>query len=629
MIPEVTLAKTSTPKTLTWRSMLFGADDFWTPWVGFLLRLLVPLLLWSVLVGDLPQGLSLIALLVSWLVLLTAVIGALKLAAEHFPHGDAPYLAVSKEWGPRTGLWMGLSQVVVQMALLALLVRTCGEFLEYWLGSGNARWWSLLCVLFAVAWAWHRGRRTEGYAVWIWLAVWGTLFLLALWNGSDLTESVRLVAVDPSWHGFALWLPSALIAVFAGFVSFGSDWEGQQKVRWTALLSSLRWTVVVAIGVGTLWLLDLSTVEVRGGISFWDRRLGEGWWSWGLLGAFFVLLLWTGRSVLSAGRRALSALALDYWMPRSWTLLSESWAARSSYALVGLGAFVLALITPKLVDLFVILGVGVALVFGLLQTALLRTTLRHRRRAMWWWRRVVFLMLGVLLCFAPMIQGLWTRPWAAAIGLGLMLALLGLAFFVRLHYKQVRLELERLDRLVISAESDLSADPAMAADTPIAEEFRRQPTAILWVDAYDGIAIHTILTLHRLFRGHFKNVVVLQVGLLNSGAYKGRDAVGALEAKIQEDGRRFRRLLRNFGLQCETWSTVDTDPSAVLQAKILELIPKFPKAVVFTGSLLFRREGPLHRLLHNDQRKEIEHSLRFMGVPVLVLPVRADLGKNS
>jgi hypothetical protein len=54
-----------------------------------------------------------------------------------------------------------------------------------------------------------------------------------------------------------------------------------------------------------------------------------------------------------------------------------------------------------------------------------------------------------------------------------------------------------------------------------------------------------------------------------------------------------------------------------------ELREEFPRSVVFSGKLVFKKEQWYHRLLHNETAMAIQRRLQFEGVQAIVLPVRA------
>jgi hypothetical protein len=49
---------------------------------------------------------------------------------------------------------------------------------------------------------------------------------------------------------------------------------------------------------------------------------------------------------------------------------------------------------------------------------------------------------------------------------------------------------------------------------------------------------------------------------------------------------------------------------------------RYPKATIITGRLVFRRGAWFERPLHNETPKLIRQRLQWLGVPMVILPVR-------
>ena len=59
------------------------------------------------------------------------------------------------------------------------------------------------------------------------------------------------------------------------------------------------------------------------------------------------------------------------------------------------------------------------------------------------------------------------------------------------------------------------------------------------VPSFGGVGIHTVLNVFRAFPDHFKNLVFVSVGVIDSGGFKGADAVEALEASTEAMLKRY------------------------------------------------------------------------------------------
>jgi hypothetical protein len=52
------------------------------------------------------------------------------------------------------------------------------------------------------------------------------------------------------------------------------------------------------------------------------------------------------------------------------------------------------------------------------------------------------------------------------------------------------------------------------------------------------------------------------------------------------------------------------------------LVKEFPRAVVFTGKLIFQYEKYIQKLLHNETAYAIQRRLQWAGVETFIMPIR-------
>ena len=104
---------------------------------------------------------------------------------------------------------------------------------------------------------------------------------------------------------------------------------------------------------------------------------------------------------------------------------------------------------------------------------------------------------------------------------------------VRWHYDRVREALKRLDDTLLGIPFQPDLNAAAPVKNPSA------PTAAIIVRDFDGIAVHTLLNIQRLFPNHFKNVVFISVGVIDTGQFKGQAEIENLKRKKEEDLKSF------------------------------------------------------------------------------------------
>jgi hypothetical protein len=108
---------------------------------------------------------------------------------------------------------------------------------------------------------------------------------------------------------------------------------------------------------------------------------------------------------------------------------------------------------------------------------------------------------------------------------------------------------------------DLSAVPkpsfaSLGAETSKAPIDPRAPVAVLFVGGYGGLGRHALLTLLRMFPGHFRGIVFCSVAVIDSGVFKGINEVHELEDRTRHALEKYVRYAQWLELPAEyTFST--------------------------------------------------------------------------
>lgn len=77
-----------------------------------------------------------------------------------------------------------------------------------------------------------------------------------------------------------------------------------------------------------------------------------------------------------------------------------------------------------------------------------------------------------------------------------------------------------------------------------------------------------------------------------------------------------------MGVYAEYRYALGTDLVQELEALCLDLIKEYRRPVVFAGQLVFQRESLFTRTLHHETAFSVQRRLQFIGVQVIVLPIR-------
>ncbi len=151
---------------------------------------------------------------------------------------------------------------------------------------------------------------------------------------------------------------------------------------------------------------------------------------------------------------------------------------------------------------------------------------------------------------------------------------------------------------------------------------RDQATAVILVGTYGGLGIHTFLNVMRVFPHHYRQVVFVSVGVLDSGSFKGSDAVEDLTSRTEENLRRYVRLATGMRVPADWRMAVGIDAVEEAEKLCLSVAHDYPRAVFFAGKLIFEQERWYHRWLHNNTAIALQKRLHWSGKAMMVMPAR-------
>jgi amino acid transporter len=334
-----------------------------------------------------------------------------------------------------------------------------------------------------------------------------------------------------------------------------------------------------------------------------------------------ALLLIAAQTGFFGGPRVLANMAVDRWMPTRFATLSDRLVTQNGVLMMGGLALVLLACTRASVDTLIVLySINVFITFSLSQLGMVRHWWLERRKEPLWRRRIFINGFGLLLtggilislCVVKFFQG----GWATLLVTGL---LVGVAFWVKSHYRHTQKKLHRLNELVAAALAD---DALVTVEkTPPPCDFNAR-TAVFLVNGFNGLGLHTLLAVVRMFPKVYQNFVFLQVGVLDAGNFKGAAEVDNLREHSRLEVDRYVNYMSRRGFHAEAFYTLGTD-IVDEAAKLCEQVgEKFPQANFFAGQLVFKDESLVTRWLHNHTVFELQRRLYQNGRPMLILPIQ-------
>jgi len=561
---------------------------------------------------------------------------------EEFPSGGGGYLVASKLLGPSVGVVSGCALLVDYVLTIAVSIAASCDALFSMLPA-HLQSFKVETALVLIVGLTVLNIRGVKESVIVLTPIF-VVFLLAhavLIVGGLLSRSGEIHAVVSSVrHGYAsgmstLGLGGMLLLLAHAYSLGGGTYTGIEAVsngmpimREPRVRTGRRTMVYMALSLaftasGLLLCYLLFGVAPEAGKTL-NATLAERFAAGMPGGALFVVLTLVSEGALLVvaaqagfldGPRVLANMATDSWAPHRFSTLSERLTTRNGIVLMGGAAAVALLYTRGDVRRLVVMySINVFLTFSLSMLGMLRLSISRRREGSWK-RRAALFGGGLALCFTILtittIEKFGEGGWITVAVTGLCVLV---AWLVRRHYLTVAAKLRELDETLAAIET---------TGHPIPKPFdRTKPTAAILVAGYSGLGVHTILSVIRHFPGHFKNIVFLSVGVVDSGTFKGADELAGLKHGIRRNLDRYVALAHRLGFAAEGRIRMGTDRLDEAEALCRDLAGELPRTVFFAGRLVFRREQWFHGILHNQMAFSLQRRLQWLGLSMIILPVR-------
>jgi amino acid transporter len=357
-------------------------------------------------------------------------------------------------------------------------------------------------------------------------------------------------------------------------------------------------------------------------------------WSPGLSKTFVWVTLFTEAAILFVaaqagflgGPRVLANMALDQWFPTRFTLLSDRLVSQNGVLLMGVLAGAVLLLTGASVHYLVILySITVFITFVLSQAGLVRHW--WTARTPHWKRRFLTSLTALALCsfilIVVTILKFFEGGWITLLALALLVTL---AIMAKRHYNSVARTLKKMDSLVQAAQSSSGAMASVAGGPAEACQYDpKAKTAVVLVSGFDGLGLHTLFSIIRLFGGVYRNFIFLEVALIDAGTFKGEEEVDHLKKHVRGELDKYVEFTRRHGYYAEGMTALSHDPVEGSASLAPEILARFPQSVFFMGQLVFPEESWVSRLFHNNTVFAVQRKLYHLGIPFLILPIRVKL----
>jgi len=585
------------------------------------------------------------------LVLMTAItITVIAIAysnlIQHFPGAGGGYLVASKLLGNRVGVVSGCALLVDYVLTITVSIASACDQIWSFLPQHMTPYkltteYVLIAILIILN---LRGVResvnilTPIFLLFIVTHAFAIFYAIAI-HLTGLPAVFRAASTD--FHtslGTLGWGPLALILLRAYSLG-GGTYTGIEAVsNGVTMLREPR----VRTGKRTMALMAFSLAFTAGGIMFaylLTRSMpvaGKtmnavmlsslfGSWHCGpalvivSLTAEGLLLVVAAQAGFLDGPRVLANMAVDSWMPHRFSQLSDRLVTKNGIFLMGFAAIAALMYTRGDIGTLVVMySINVFITFSLTELGMARHWIKDRAKEPKWKSQLAIHGTGLVMCLSILVVIIFEKfaqgGWITVVVTSIVIAF---SFWVHSHYEDVKIGLKRLDEILTTLplpDKNANAEPTTLDP--------KEPTAVISVASFSGFGLHQILSIHKIFPGHFKQFMFVSAAVVDSGNFKGAEEIEHLEQQTEEELRRYVAWTQAHGFRADYRMAVGTEAVATIEELCRELATEYPRAIFFMGRLIFREEKWYHRLLHNETPHAIQRRLQFEGIQAMVLPIR-------
>ncbi len=335
-----------------------------------------------------------------------------------------------------------------------------------------------------------------------------------------------------------------------------------------------------------------------------------------------ILLFVAAQTGFLDGPRVLANMAVDRWFPTHFSLLSERFIIKYGITLMGIFSLILMITTRGSVKFLVILySINVFITFCLSQTGMVKHWWQTRATSPHWRKKLAINGVGLILTSCILVFVIILKfnegGWITLVVTG---SLIAIAVSIKNYYRRTQHHLNRLDRLVHAVESSMKK--ASQENKPVPVYNKNYKNAVILVNGFNGMGLHTLFNVRRLFGDNFKNFFFIEAGVVDTDHFKGKDAIKDLETKVNADLARYESFMKSQDLFAKTFPAIGTDVADVIYNTAKDVYQEYPNSVFFCGQIVFKEETLLDRILYNRVAFAVQRRLHQEGIPFIIMPMK-------
>jgi amino acid transporter len=573
---------------------------------------------------------------------------------ELFPTGGGGYLVASKLLSPTVGMVSGSALLIDYVLTITISVASGADALFSFLPPAWIPYklsFAVLGVLILTVMNMRGVKESVLPLVPIFLTFVVThAFIIGyalVMNAGNLGEVVSATRADVARSQAEIGMGGMILLLLRAYSMGAGTYTGIEAVsnglpilREPKVLTGKRTMRYMAVSLavtvmGLIIAYLLYRVEPVPGKTLNAVLFGAMTQEWGGAGTAFVfiallseaaLLFIAAQAGFLDGPRVLSNMALDRWFPSKFAMLSDRLVTQKGILMMGGAALITMVLTNGSVKYLVVLySINVFITFFLSQLGMVRHWWQVRGKEDHWEKKLFVNGLGMTLTLFILVTVTILKfhdgGWITLILTG---TLVTIALLTKRHYRNTFKLLNRLDELVTVAEASCPALTGKAAtDREMQIKYDPQDkTAILLVNGFNGLGLHTLFSIIRLFGGTFKNFVFIQVGTVDAGNFKGAEEMSRMKTEVKKELDRYVNYMRCHGYYAAAYSSFGTDVVDEIATLTPEILERFPNAILFGGQLVFPKTTFLSGVFHNYTIFAVQRRFYSEGIPVVILPIR-------
>lgn len=332
------------------------------------------------------------------------------------------------------------------------------------------------------------------------------------------------------------------------------------------------------------------------------------------------LLFVAGNAGFIAGPAVLANMAIDRWMPHSFSLLSNRLVTKHGIILMGIAAAGALLITGGVVHMLVVLySINVFLTFTLTLAGLssYRWRKRQRKHSL---RKMAIPFISMIICAAILVitilEKFTTGGWITLFITGTLIAV---CLLIRREYDRVRDQVQQTEETL---ERAFSRRPRNKVEEGQLEIDPKQPTAVFIIDDTAASGLHTMLWVQKEFPNTYKNFIFVSVGEFDTEEFSSKERWHALHESTIRRLERYVDYCHARGIPSRYFHAFATNVPEKMEDLAEEVAKIYPRATFFGAKVVSENENFFTQMLHNQIVYALQRRLHSHGRTLIIMPMQ-------